>query len=379
MNKKVKICIWENIVSPHQRYFFEKLSQNPAVDLQVRYFETFHKERKDLGWSDVQELPFYEQNIIPEVDKALSSLADWEERIHVIPGVSYDFTQKLLTKLIDNNIRWIHWSERSGISLAKKLGFNVKLFRLLQPVVAKIIKYMYAKKINKYALGVFAQGYLAKQDFMAWGIQKNKIEYLFYTIDQMKKPEKLPDELSQHQGKMMFLYAGSLDERKGIKILLNAFSQLQNSNNCLLILVGQDISDGEYANLATKLRINNVIFTGAKSIEIISEYIGSADIFVLPTLFDGWGAVLNEAAALGKPIISTDQCGAAFHLIKENENGYRVAAGDVQALANAMQAYIDHPEWVQVHGRNAEKIYNEEFTPEKNVQRFLDTLQKWQR
>lgn len=376
----MKICIWENIASPHQRYFFEQLSQHWAIDLQVRYFEKFHDERKDLGWSDMQALPFYEQYVISDINEALSSIPDWKERIHVIPGLSYDFTQKLLTKLIEHNIRWIHWSERSGIGLAKKLGFNVKLFKLLQPIVAKMIKYTYAKKINKYALGAFAQGYLAKQDFLDWGIKAPLIEYLYYTTAKMKRPDALPEELKKLDSCNLFLYAGSLSKAKGIVVLMEAFAKLKNADHWRLVLVGQDLSGGEWVQRTKTYKIEEkVIFTGVKPIERIHEYIGAADVFILPTLYDGWGAVLNEAAALGKPLISTDQCGSAYHLIKEKENGYRVAAGDIQALVNAMQSYIDHPERVQVHGRNSEKIYHDEFTPEKNVQRFLDALQKWQR
>ncbi|AFV97998.1 hypothetical protein B649_08430 [Candidatus Sulfuricurvum sp. RIFRC-1] len=374
----VKICIWENIASPHQSYFFQALTDHPKIDLQVRYFERFHDERTALGWKDNDNLPENEQYVIAEVDDALDTVEAWEERIHIVPGLSYEFTKELLNKLIKYDLKWIHWSERSGIGLARKLHYNVWMFNLLQPFASRILKSDYANKINKYAMGVFAQGHLAKQDFIGWGVQKNKIEHLFYTIDKMRKSEKLPDDLKKHEKKLMFLYAGSLDDRKGITVLLNAFSKLQNSHNWLLILVGQDKSDGGYVRMAINLGIN-VVFTGSKSIEIVPQYICSADVFVLPTLFDGWGAVINEAAALGKPMISTDQCGAAFHLIQENKNGFRVQAGNSKALAKAMQFYIDNPNMIDEHGKNSEKIYHDEFTPEKNVQRFLDALQKWQR
>ncbi len=374
----IKICIWENIASPHQSYFFKALTDHLGIDLQVRYFEKFHDERKKLGWSDNAALPENEQYVLPDVDQALASIKDWEERIHVIPGLSYEFTRELLDRLIKYDTNWIHWSERSGIGLARKLHYNVWIFNLLQPLASKVAKYEYTKKINQHALGVFAQGYLAEQDFIGWGVDKNKIEHLFYTINKMKKPESLPDDLERYSGKRMFMYAGSLYKLKGIKELLNAFSKLKHSANWLLILVGEDRTDGDYNRLAKKLGIDKqVIFTGPKSIDTISQYIGTADVFVLPTLFDGWGAVINEAAALGKPMISTDQCGSAFHLIRENKNGFMVKAGDSKALAKAMQFYIDSPNMIDVHGKNSEQIYLDEFTPEKNVVRFVSAIEKW--
>lgn len=372
-----KICIWENIASPHQSFFFEALTDHPDIDLQVRYFERFHEERTTLGWKDNNNLPENEQYVIPDLNQALASIEDWEERIHVIPGLSYEFTRELLDRLIEYSVKWIHWSERSGIGLARKLHYNVWMFNFLQLLVSKIIKTDYADKINKYAIGVFAQGDLAEQDFVGWGVQKSKIEHLYYTVDRMKKPETFPEDLEQYSGRRIFMYVGSLDERKGINVLLNSFSKLQNSDDWLLVFVGQDKSDGVYMRLATNLGVNKVVFIGPKPIDTISQYIGSADVFILPTLFDGWGAVLNEAAALGKPMISTDQCGGAFHLIKENKNGFIVKAGNSKVLAKAMQFYIDNPGMIDEHGKNSEQIYLDEFTPEKNVVRFVTAIEKW--
>ncbi len=373
-----KVCIWENIVSPHQSFFFKALSEHPRVDLQVRYFEAFHDERKKLGWSDNSVLPDNEQYVPQDITQALRSMEDWEERLHIIPGISYAFTQKLLDHLIEKNVQWAHWSERSGIGLAKKLHYNVRLFTMLQPLVSKIAKRDYAQQINTFALGAFAQGDLAKKDFMKWGVKKTKIEHLFYTIGHMKKPKTLPEGLRKYKGKKIFMYAGSLYDGKGIQQLLSAFAKLTHSQNWLLVLVGNDISNGKYTDMSKNLGIHKqTIFTGVKSINEISQYIGSADIFILPSLYDGWGAVLNEAAALGRAIIATDQCGAAFHLIEHNKNGFRIKAGSVAALTKAMQHYVDHPEDIVRHGERSETLYRNGFTPEKNVVRFLSAVDKW--
>jgi glycosyltransferase involved in cell wall biosynthesis len=101
-----------------------------------------------------------------------------------------------------------------------------------------------------------------------------------------------------------------------------------------------------------------------------------ADVFILPSLFDGWGAVLNEAASVKKPLISTDECGAAYHLIDDKKNGFRVKAGSVDHLRKAMQFYIDNPEKIIIHGKISHQIYKN-FTPDKNVEQFLYSLIKW--
>ena len=74
----------------------------------------------------------------------------------------------------------------------------------------------------------------------------------------------------------------------------------------------------------------------------IAQWLRRADVLVLPSLFDGWGAVLNEGASAGKALISTTECGAAWHLIRHGDNGFRVQAGSEKALA---QGHVGlHPE-----------------------------------
>ena len=146
----MNICIWENIASPHQRGFFENLYNHPDINLHIRYFEKFHQERKNLGWSDEKNLPPYELYVEQDVKTALQTLPEWKSFIHVIPGISYGFTKSLIDHLIEHNVMWIHWSERSGITLAKKLHYNVFLFKIFQPILCKLSKGSYAKKINKY-------------------------------------------------------------------------------------------------------------------------------------------------------------------------------------------------------------------------------------
>jgi glycosyltransferase involved in cell wall biosynthesis len=375
---KLKICIWENISSPHQSFFFRELSKN--VDLEVRYIEKFHDERVDLGWSDNNFLPKNEKYVEPNLKDALDTLEDWKERIHVIPGISYEITRELVEYFIENNVKWCHWSERSGIGLAKKLKFNINLFNLFQPLVSKVLKGSYAKKINKYALGAFSQGDLAKKDYIDWGIKESKIENLFYTIDELKIDNNFKLELKNSLvDKKIFLYVGSLDQRKGIDLLLKSFAKLKNfDNKWILLFIGHDKSNGVYESLSNKLNLKNkVFFLGPKPIEDIVNYMSISDVFVLPTLFDGWGAVLNEACQVGKAIISTTECGASSHIIKKNINGIIVKAGNINSLKHAMQFYIDNPNKTIEHGVNSKEIYYSEFTPKKNVERFLKAINKW--
>ena len=109
----------------------------------------------------------------------------------------------------------------------------------------------------------------------------------------------------------------------------------------------------------------------------MAEVYTAADVFVLASRFDGWGAVLNEAASMGMPLIATDLCGAAWHLIKEGRNGVRVKAGSVVSLQRGLCNYIKTPDMIKSHGAASELIFTNQFTPKKNVERLMAVLHRW--
>lgn len=68
----------------------------------------------------------------------------------------------------------------------------------------------------------------------------------------------------------------------------------------------------------------------------VCEYMKAADLFVLPTRYDIWGLVINEAMASGLPIITTTRCVAGVELIENGKNGYVIEPEDIGALSYAI-------------------------------------------
>ena len=366
-----------NMPSHHQSSFFDALFSRDDIDLQVRYYEKVPEARKKLGWKDNSNAASYEQAIksIYEIDK---SLPDWKERVHMVPGFSSPFLRQLIDSLIDKKIRWVHWSERSGVGLAKLLQFNYSAYKLINPIFLSLKGYKkYAKQINTYGLGALAIGKMAKNDFITWGVKSEKIAFQPYSLAKLEKPKEVSISLKR-ENELVFMYIGSLYKLKGIDLLIKAFSLLSFGNSFWkLIFIGSDLSEGLYKKQAIDLGIEDrVNFLEVVQSDKINNYLDRADVFVLPTRFDGWGAVLNEAASLGKPLISTDQAGAAHHLIQDGKNGYMVKAGSIDELIHAMQYYVDYPEKIQDHGNKSFEIF-QSFTPEKTAELFVSNIKNF--
>jgi len=81
----------------------------------------------------------------------------------------------------------------------------------------------------------------------------------------------------------------------------------------------------------------------------IPQIMRGLDLFVLPSLREGISNTILKAMASGLPVITT-RVGDSPELIVDGETGTLVPAGDTQAMARAIRAYLDNPQALAQHG-----------------------------
>jgi glycosyltransferase involved in cell wall biosynthesis len=366
MSGEPKLLLWTYIPTHHQSAFLQAL-RDDGVDLIVHYFQAVSPARVRLGWSDPDVLPAGERRVAPEL-ASLAAVPDWRERIHVIPGYGTRFLLRLAVHLSRQGVRWVNWCEPSRHWPRWYLTYPMKRF--------------YAALINRYALGALAIGAMARQDFVRWGVDERRIRFLPYSVaaltaahSAMPVTTAAADAMAAAREAPRFAFVGALCHRKGIDVLLKAFrSVLQEHPNARLILFGSDESNGGYPHMAAQLGIGDAVkFAGSVPATDVAARLEPCDILVLPSRFDGWGMVLNEAASLGKALIATESCGAAHHLIDAERNGFRVRPGDVAGLADAMSRYCRDPDLARQHGAHSRRVFVQ-FTPACNAVRLRECL-----
>src|SRR5436309_1145750 len=141
------------------------------------------------------------------------------------------------------------------------------------------------------------------------------------------------------------LFVGRLYPRqKGLEYLIAAFAVAQSRRKARLRLVGDDWG-GRTAlqTLASSLGVGRAVeFVGElPRTRVIREY-ESADLFVLPSLFEPFGIVLLEAMAAGLPIIAS-RVGGIPDVIEDGRTGILVEPRNVQALADAIDSLVADP------------------------------------
>ncbi len=359
----MKLVIWAKIPSPHQRDFYTAL-RHAGVDLVAVYSEELSARRRAMGWKADEKLP--EGEFFCSADSSpFNSIDDWQDRIHVIPGYSRRIHRRLARELSTHNVPWVHWSESSQPSWRSYGTWPVKRW--------------YGRMVNRHALGAFAQGATAEADFERWGIRKDKIAHLFYAINEVP-PNIGKDETTAEfvKERTTLIFVGGLIPRKRCEIALRAYAlATRDISNTAFVVVGDGVLKSRLQRLTHRLGIaDRVLFRGAVPMEQIGSVMNCAQVHVLPSRFDGWGVVLNEAASTGLALIASDRVGAAYHLIEPGYNGIRVKAGSVASMGAAIRSYLSQPDLAREHGARSRQLF-QEFTPEKNAKRLCASIRVW--
>ena len=140
------------------------------------------------------------------------------------------------------------------------------------------------------------------------------------------------------------LFCAKLQPWKGPMDLLEAFAQA-DVRNSYLAFAGDGPERSNLERRTTELGLaDRVRFLGFLNQSQLPSVYCAADLFVLPSLFEPFGLVVNEAMLCGLPVAVSDRVGARFDLVRPDENGYVFPAGDVEALAAILREILPDPE-----------------------------------
>jgi glycosyltransferase involved in cell wall biosynthesis len=158
-------------------------------------------------------------------------------------------------------------------------------------------------------------------------------ETLFKPFSMTKAREKLALPVS----KKILLSVGNLVDQKGHVYLIRAMSLvLRERKDVLLIIVGSGPLKELLQSMVKKYRLeDHVIVAGGKRHEEIPIWINASDIFILPSLKEGFPTVIPEAMACGKPIVAT-KVGGVPEAISSDDLGILVPPKDSESLCGAI-------------------------------------------
>ena len=165
-------------------------------------------------------------------------------------------------------------------------------------------------------------------------IYNTKIYVVPNGID-VEKYNEVTKNTDNETGRKNILFVGSLYPVKGVHYLIMAMKLVHDKMpDAKLILVGDGEERERLAALSIQLGVQkNVQFVGKVPHEKVQTFMQRADIFVLPSLSEGFPNVILEAMASGLPIIAS-RVGGIPDIITNDINGYLVEVKDINDIAN---------------------------------------------
>ncbi|NEN22242.1 glycosyltransferase family 4 protein [Cryomorpha ignava] len=147
--------------------------------------------------------------------------------------------------------------------------------------------------------------------------------------------------------KLKLLFVGSLSQLKGIANVLEAVNVL--GNQVELTIVGRKSTE---ACLPLNVGLSEHRYISSLPHQEVLREMSNHDVFVFPSLFEGFGMVVTEAMSQGTPVITTNRtCGA--DVISHNENGWIVEASSTSAIVSQIKLILESPYLIEKVGRAA--------------------------
>ena len=206
------------------------------------------------------------------------------------------------------------------------------------------------EKIKKYfikgATGYFSTSKQHDLYYLAYGAQFDKIHRYPFTslkrkdIDSETVSFKQKEQIRKRLGikeKKVVISVGRFSYLNGYGKGYDVLLKVAKTNNDIgwYIIGGQPTE--EFAKM--KQGLDNVHFIDFLAKDALKEYYRAADVFVLMSMGEAWGLVINEAMASGLPIITTNKCVAGLELV-DDENGTLIDVGDYKKLQTMIEMFF---------------------------------------
>ena len=346
------------VVTHPIQYFaplFKRLAQRSEVELTVLYSslmgaEPYHDPGfgMTLSW-DIPLLEGYQYKILRnygpgKIASRLSFLSPGV--ISEIGGGRHDivivFGWNLLT----------YWMAFASARLAgipfMLYGDSISINEGRHTWLKATVKKLFLRSLFRRASAFLFQGTFNRMFYQSYGAPPGRFFFVPYPIDndsfaaKAEQARQLRGELRARYGipadVVLLLFVGKLLPRKRPADVLAVLKSLQPAlTNLGAAFVGEgELRTALEAEIARQ-RLKNTFLLGFKNQGELPELYAMSDIFVLPSQYEPWGLVTNEAMACRLPVVLSNMTGASGDLVKEGQNGFVYACGDVEALACAVQ------------------------------------------
>lgn len=323
-SSNVNVIFWQSVASPHQAPFVRELAYRlPEDSITCVFCSPLYSDLRQQGW------------LSPDYGSARVIYASGPTAAREIVGQQGEDTIHIFSSLYYNSFL------RTAYSLARRKTALIGLlsegrdWRGWKGFLRRIDSVRHERRWRKDVRFVLAMGGVGREWFRRCGYSAAQIIDFCYVVERPEPREDSP----QDDGPLRIAYVGQLIGRKRVDLLLRALSAVR-LGNWHLDIVGTGALRSKLEALCLALGLSEAVtFHGAKGNVEVRAMLGCTDVLVLPSYWDGWGAVVNEALCAGSRVICSDHCGAA-DLVATPRIGSVFAEGSVDSLGSALNSTL---------------------------------------
>jgi len=239
-----------------------------------------------------------------------------------------------------DGIAGIDWARKSGKKIIVTVRGNEAIHYYEKTRVREIIK----EQLSSFHHIITVSNDLKNKVINSYSVQPDKVTVIPNGIDSTKfyPIEKSAAKAYCHldDNKRIILTVSRLSSEKGLEFLIQAVSKIK-STDVMLIIIGDGPLKGKLTNMVKSLGLaESVRFMGNIGHSDIIKWYNSADIFCLPSLWEGCPNVVIEALACGIPVVATN-VGGIPDLVPGDQAGCLVPPGNIEALASAIDKSLN--------------------------------------
>jgi len=337
MNARMDIINWQSVLTEHQVHLLREFSRLPDVNLRIVASHLQTAERHMQGWMppDLSGLDVTTLPVRGWLTAGMRVLRENRTAQHLFCGLWSD--RRLFVLLL--------YARFSGckISLMSEPYADIAAGVLREQSGAKGVLKLWLRRIAYRTAGamlgaamhpVFAISPKAIAQFTRAGFRQDAVVPFGYFVPRMELPDS---HLRAESGGLRLAFAGGTIQRKGLDIACDAMRTAVDMGLPLSLDV---YGPGEAPVFPPGLGC--IRWRGVIPFGMTQQVVAAYDALLVPSRFDGWAVVVNEALLQGVPVVASDAVGAAA-MLSRNGAGFVFPSENTNALSSLLVSLAREP------------------------------------
>lgn len=370
----MKIAVITSIKAPYRTLQFEEICKNKSIDMKVYYTK---KGKEDRKWETIYSDKFkeiYLKNIkfFDRFGTLNTGLKDIVKSNDIIVLGGYEKPTYILLSLLCRLYKKKYIIIFDGICCSR-LEYKENKF-----------KWLLKNLVIKYSAAIWGNGTVSRRYFNeVFDYPTEKIYNQYLTVDGEtiekigRNRERIRIELRDKYGiesnEKVLHYSGRLVDVKNVENVVRAISEINNQKITLLI-TGDGVLRESLEKIAKELDVKIVITGFIDNQEKLFEHYYLSDIFILPSKYEPWGLVVNEAMFAGLPVLVSNVCGCSLDLVANDKNGYIIDPLNINDISKKIKLLFEDSQ-LDKKGLHSKKFIKQ-YTFKNSAKTFYNIIEQ---